>query len=236
MLRQEEKVRCTKEPFIEDDDTRRIKSMRFSMLSGKEIRQSAEAQVWNNRIYGPDMKPVPNGLLDTRMGAANKQGDCGTCHGSYTECPGHFGYLKLALPVFNVSFFNNILDVVKCICKLMFVSPHCGSFNSCPCYILHPVLEALARKSHRHTGAPCHPLEKTKVGINGFGRIGRLVLRIAIDRDDIEVVAVNDPFIDAKYMVKIEDNERSWEQNEELGLNDMDTSSADIAYNTTSIE
>uniref|UniRef100_A0A0D9WT10 Glyceraldehyde-3-phosphate dehydrogenase n=1 Tax=Leersia perrieri TaxID=77586 RepID=A0A0D9WT10_9ORYZ len=42
--------------------------------------------------------------------------------------------------------------------------------------------------------------EKTKVGINGFGRIGRLVLRIAISRDDIEVVAVNDPFIDAKYM------------------------------------
>ncbi|KAL4553959.1 hypothetical protein LXL04_039925 [Taraxacum kok-saghyz] len=41
---------------------------------------------------------------------------------------------------------------------------------------------------------------KTKVGINGFGRIGRLVLRIATFRDDIEIVAVNDPFIDAKYM------------------------------------
>ncbi|XP_035837006.1 glyceraldehyde-3-phosphate dehydrogenase GAPCP2, chloroplastic-like, partial [Helianthus annuus] len=41
---------------------------------------------------------------------------------------------------------------------------------------------------------------KTKVGINGFGRIGRLVLRIATFRDDIEVVAVNDPFIDSKYM------------------------------------
>lgn len=41
---------------------------------------------------------------------------------------------------------------------------------------------------------------KTKVGINGFGRIGRLVLRIATSRDDIDVVAVNDPFIDAKYM------------------------------------
>ncbi|KAK4434697.1 Glyceraldehyde-3-phosphate dehydrogenase GAPCP2, chloroplastic [Sesamum alatum] len=41
---------------------------------------------------------------------------------------------------------------------------------------------------------------KTKVGINGFGRIGRLVLRIATFRDDIDVVAVNDPFIDAKYM------------------------------------
>ncbi|KAA0062791.1 glyceraldehyde-3-phosphate dehydrogenase GAPCP2 [Cucumis melo var. makuwa] len=41
---------------------------------------------------------------------------------------------------------------------------------------------------------------KTKVGINGFGRIGRLVLRIATSRDDIDVVAVNDPFVDAKYM------------------------------------
>ncbi|XP_057484763.1 glyceraldehyde-3-phosphate dehydrogenase GAPCP2, chloroplastic-like [Actinidia eriantha] len=41
---------------------------------------------------------------------------------------------------------------------------------------------------------------KTKVGINGFGRIGRLVLRIATSRDDIDVLAVNDPFVDAKYM------------------------------------
>jgi glyceraldehyde 3-phosphate dehydrogenase len=40
-----------------------------------------------------------------------------------------------------------------------------------------------------------------KVGINGFGRIGRLVLRAALLRDDIQVVAVNDPFIDTDYMV-----------------------------------
>ncbi|KAF2309217.1 hypothetical protein GH714_001209 [Hevea brasiliensis] len=45
---------------------------------------------------------------------------------------------------------------------------------------------------------------RTKVGINGFGRIGRLVLRIATMRDDIDVVAVNDPFIDTKYMVSTE--------------------------------
>lgn len=37
----------------------------------------------------------------------------------------------------------------------------------------------------------------------------------------------------------VEEYERSWEQNEELGLNDIDTSSADAAYestNTTKIE
>ena len=31
-----------------------------------------------------------------------------------------------------------------------------------------------------------------KVGINGFGRIGRLVFRATIDRDDVEVVGIND--------------------------------------------
>jgi len=38
-----------------------------------------------------------------------------------------------------------------------------------------------------------------KIGINGFGRIGRLVLRSSINRDDVQVVAVNDPFIDIEY-------------------------------------
>lgn len=40
-----------------------------------------------------------------------------------------------------------------------------------------------------------------KVGINGFGRIGRLVLRAAVERKDLQVVAINDPFIDLDYMV-----------------------------------
>ncbi|MDR2978260.1 MAG: type I glyceraldehyde-3-phosphate dehydrogenase [Rickettsiales bacterium] len=39
----------------------------------------------------------------------------------------------------------------------------------------------------------------TKIGINGFGRIGRLVLRNALLRKDVEVVGVNDPFIDLEY-------------------------------------
>ena len=40
-----------------------------------------------------------------------------------------------------------------------------------------------------------------KIGINGFGRIGRLVLRCALERNDVQVVAINDPFIDLDYMV-----------------------------------
>ncbi|MEF9932074.1 MAG: type I glyceraldehyde-3-phosphate dehydrogenase [Bacteroidales bacterium] len=42
-------------------------------------------------------------------------------------------------------------------------------------------------------------MSKIKVGINGFGRIGRLVFRAAHTRDDIQIVAIND-LIDVDYM------------------------------------
>jgi len=39
------------------------------------------------------------------------------------------------------------------------------------------------------------------MGINGFGRIGRLVFRAAMGNPEVQVKAVNDPFMDLKYMV-----------------------------------
>ena len=42
-------------------------------------------------------------------------------------------------------------------------------------------------------------MSKIKVGINGFGRIGRLVFRAAQERDDVQIVAIND-LIDIEYM------------------------------------
>lgn len=44
-----------------------------------------------------------------------------------------------------------------------------------------------------------------KIGINGFGRIGRLMLRVILNRTDVECVAINDPFISpdyAKYLLE----------------------------------
>ncbi|OQC00098.1 MAG: Glyceraldehyde-3-phosphate dehydrogenase A [Firmicutes bacterium ADurb.Bin099] len=39
-----------------------------------------------------------------------------------------------------------------------------------------------------------------KIGINGFGRIGRLVFRSAIDNPKVEIRGINDPFLDVAYM------------------------------------
>jgi len=43
-------------------------------------------------------------------------------------------------------------------------------------------------------------MNTAKVGINGFGRIGRLILRAALTNPLIQIVSINDPFIDLEYM------------------------------------
>lgn len=48
-------------------------------------------------------------------------------------------------------------------------------------------------------------MAKLRIGINGFGRIGRLVTRLTLDRDDMQVVAINDPNMtpeDMAYLLK----------------------------------
>jgi len=50
------------------------------------------------------------------------------------------------------------------------------------------------------TAAPLNGLFVFQIGINGFGRIGRLVLRSAVAKG-AQVVAVNDPFIPLDYMI-----------------------------------
>ncbi len=39
-----------------------------------------------------------------------------------------------------------------------------------------------------------------KIGINGFGRIGRLVFRAAVSNPNVELKGINDPFIDIEYL------------------------------------
>ncbi len=63
-----------------------------------------------------------------------------------------------------------------------------------------------------------------KIGINGFGRIGRLMLRVILNRKDVECVAINDPFISpdyAKYLLEYDTTQGHFE--------------ADIKYTTNSL-
>jgi DNA-directed RNA polymerase III subunit RPC1 len=45
---------------------------------------------------------------------------CGTCGRDGKDCPGHWGYFKLELPIFHVGYFKFVVDILQCICKVSF--------------------------------------------------------------------------------------------------------------------
>ncbi len=68
--------------------------------------------------------------------------------------------------------------------------------SKCPCYNPEELVRATILFNLKIEG---ENLMAIKIGINGFGRIGRIVFRAAQHRDDIEVVGIND-LIDVEYM------------------------------------
>lgn len=72
----------------------------------------------------------------------------------------------------------------------------------------------------------------TKVGINGFGRIGRIVFRNALEHNDIDVVAVNDPFISADYAVYM----LKYDSTHGIFKGDVSTEGGDLVVNGKKIK
>ncbi|KAK3699426.1 hypothetical protein QZH41_018587, partial [Actinostola sp. cb2023] len=61
-------------------------------------------------------RPKLNGLMDPRQGTIDRFSRCQTCAGNMTECPGHFGHIELAKPVFHVGFLSTTVKYLRCVC------------------------------------------------------------------------------------------------------------------------
>lgn len=96
-----------------------IKGLDFGALSAKDIIAQSEVEVQTRDLYDLEKgrSAKVNGALDTRMGISSNSSECATCQGNLASCHGHFGHIRLALPVFHVGYFKAIILVLQCICK-----------------------------------------------------------------------------------------------------------------------
>jgi DNA-directed RNA polymerase II subunit RPB1 len=58
-------------------------------------------------------KPKMGGLADPRLGTIDRNYKCQTCGEGMAECPGHFGHIELARPVFHIGMFSSILPFLS---------------------------------------------------------------------------------------------------------------------------
>jgi len=97
---------------------KKIANIQFGLLSSSEMQRLAEFQVTSRELFSmPSRNPAPGGCLDPRLGVSDKVSTCATCKMKLVDCAGHFGYIRLALPVFHIGYIRHILRILQCVCK-----------------------------------------------------------------------------------------------------------------------
>uniref|UniRef100_A0A0P5RZI3 DNA-directed RNA polymerase subunit n=1 Tax=Daphnia magna TaxID=35525 RepID=A0A0P5RZI3_9CRUS len=107
---------------------RLVKRVQFGILSPDEIRRMSvtEGGIKYPEIYEGG-KPKLGGLMDPRQGVIDRSARCQTCAGNMNECPGHFGHIDLAKPVYHIGFIQKTMKILRCVCfycSKLLVSPN----------------------------------------------------------------------------------------------------------------
>ena len=95
---------------------REVKGVQFSILGGEEIKRRSVCHVQETILYDSRGEPVINGLMDPRMGVNDHGKICPTDGLDNKFCPGYFGHIELAKPVFHFQFMDIIMSILKSVC------------------------------------------------------------------------------------------------------------------------
>ena len=98
-----------------DADVKKIRRVQFGILGPEELKATSVCEIKSDRTFEGG-RPVPNGLMDPALGAIDRSLPCASCGMDEQECPGHFGHLELAKPMYHTSFIKTTLKTLRCVC------------------------------------------------------------------------------------------------------------------------
>ena len=93
----------------------KVGGVQFSILSPAEIRRRSVAEIYTNETYDSDI-PKTGGLFDPRMGVLDHGKKCPTDELDNRHCPGYFGHIELAKPVFHIHFLKYTIKTLQSVC------------------------------------------------------------------------------------------------------------------------
>ncbi len=98
-----------------NSDIDKVVGIQFGLFSPEEIERKSVAEIFTHETYDGDI-PKIGGLFDPRMGVLENGLICPTDELDNRNCPGYFGHIKLARPVFHYQFKSYIEKILKCVC------------------------------------------------------------------------------------------------------------------------
>ncbi|KAJ3171231.1 hypothetical protein HDU88_008268 [Geranomyces variabilis] len=112
-------ARVSKKPVV-DNAPKAIKQIDFGVFSTQDAKKLSVLELFQRDLYDvtqPHRPSVKFGVLDDRLGVADKVKKCETCGEGLQDCIGHFGVVRLAVPVFHIGYFKLMVQVLQMTCK-----------------------------------------------------------------------------------------------------------------------
>jgi len=92
-----------------------IIGVQFGIANPTDILSRSVVEVVTDKTY-QSQQPIPGGIFDSRFGVTDHGKICPTCKYTNLLCPGHFGHIRLARPVYLYQFIEIIQKLIGVIC------------------------------------------------------------------------------------------------------------------------
>lgn len=96
----------------------------FHLLTPDQIRRLSVKAITQPEIFDALNHPIKGGLYDPSLGPIDKHARCATCGLGAFQCPGHFGHIELAVPVYAPLTFAQMFQLLRQTCL------YCHRFRS----------------------------------------------------------------------------------------------------------
>ena len=104
-----------------DTNLKKVTQIEFGVFSVQDMKRTSTLELFERNLYNIHVEnrpPAISGPLDRRMGTATKNDNCETCQEPLVECVGHFGVVRLTLPVFHIGYFKHTISLLQNVCKV----------------------------------------------------------------------------------------------------------------------
>ncbi|KAL6413671.1 DNA-directed RNA polymerase II subunit rpb1 [Ilyonectria robusta] len=94
-----------------------VEEIQFGLMSPEEIKNMSVCHIlYPETMEENKVKPRDGGLNDPLLGSIDRQFRCKTCNQAMGECPGHFGHIELAKPVYHPGFIKKVKKILEIVC------------------------------------------------------------------------------------------------------------------------
>lgn len=93
-----------------------LQFVQFSVFSDEDIRVTSVCQITRPTSKGGIDRDRTETPYDERMGVLEEGKICLSCRKTYHDCPGHFGYIELPVPIYNKFFMEKVCKILHSVC------------------------------------------------------------------------------------------------------------------------